>query len=138
MILQTDSRLNIEINNYGCYFMSYLFLANKHTGLELDTKKIMEIYSDAVKNGAMKDTCFILDHVKIFALLGLKVATRKGSPSSRCADGELEILRFKNPNNGVTHYVAGDGRGNVAYDPYGTSKTVREGFLENKRIYTII
>jgi len=49
---------------------------------------------------------------------------------------ELEILRFerKAAMKTYAHFVVGDGRGQVAYDPLDNAQTVAAGTLASKRI----
>lgn len=56
-----------------------------------------------------------------------------------CKPTEFEIQRWYNPSTEFAHFVAGDG-GKVAYDPWSAvgSRTIREGFIESKRIFEII
>lgn len=49
---------------------------------------------------------------------------------------EMEILRFERQTTGTTyaHFVVGDGKGGVSYDPLDLSQTVAQGRLVSKRI----
>ena len=138
MILQTDPRLVNNINQYGCYFMSILFLGNKYTGFKLGTKKINDLYSYCVDCGWMDEGCYINDADGIFAELGLhtRFHDKHEAPWICCRDNEIEILRFQIGH--WKHFVAGDGHGHVAYDPWGVSRAVREGELRDKRIFDLL
>jgi hypothetical protein len=49
-----------------------------------------------------------------------------------------EILHFERVvgrGKIIPHFVAGDGLCHVAYDPWGVSKTVREGELRSRRVF---
>lgn len=135
MILQTDSRLRKEIHDDGCYYMSILFLVNKYTGLELSADFIDAMFDMFVSIGAMSRECYILDPDRIFGHLGLKVkyTDMHERPERKCRPDEIEILYFFGPAGG--HFVAGDGNGNVTYDPWGASRAVAEGRLVSKRIF---
>jgi len=138
MILQTDSRLIVPINKYGCYFMSILFLGNKYTGYQLSTRKINNFYDYCVDSGWMDAECFINDADGIFAEMGLhtRFHDKHEDPWILCRDDEIEILRYQIGH--WKHFVAGDGHGHVAYDPYGISRAVREGELRDKRIFDLV
>jgi hypothetical protein len=135
MILQTDKRLNEQINKYGCYFMSILFLANKYIGLQLSTTSIISVYNQSVKLGIMESNCFINDPDNIFKNLGMEAeyTQRHEPPKRRCKDNEIEILCLKYPT--YNHFVVGDGKGNIAYNPMG--KTADGYYLKSKRIFKI-
>lgn len=135
MILQRDPRLRPEIQEWGCYLMSILFLANKMINIPIDPVLINEFYISFLKRGWMTKSCKILKPQEIFDYLACSVHyTDRWEPADyNTADNEIEILCFT--YNGKTHFCAGDGHGHVAYDPWGESDTVRLGRLESKRIF---
>ena len=138
MILQTDKRLREEINDYGCYFMSILFLANKYTGLPLSINTIENIFERCVDKGYIKNdegySAFIISAEGIFKYLGLncKYTNAHEPPKRNCSKNEIEILCLKNCR-GIKHFVVGDGKGHVAYDPMGISASSFK--LHSKRIF---
>ena len=137
MILQIDKRLNHKIQEYGCYFMSLLWFVNKYTNFRLDCSVINNLYDslqDVKHNGLsiIDENCYINNSTLILKTLGL-CADYTGVHESKdyiCKDSEFEILCL---NNGkMNHFVAGDGKGNITYNPMGVS----EGFkLKSKRIF---
>lgn len=139
MILQTNSKLNAKIHEYGCYFMDIVWHAVRKKGLEVTPEIINTLYDKAIAAGGMNENCLILNPDVVFKTLGLdvKYTGRHEKPSRRCAMNEIEILKFTNPTTGFSHFVAGDGYGHVAYDSLGESVTVREGYLESKRIFKV-
>jgi len=56
LILQTDPRLNAEINRYGCRFRCLLAIAEFETGRALTPTAILQAYGDLVP-GAMDVHC---------------------------------------------------------------------------------
>jgi len=136
MILQTDDRLNESINVYGCYFMSLLYLANKLTGYKLSTTVIISLYNKFIDFRFMSTDCFIGDPDGIFKYLGLKTkyTDTHEPPQRNCAKNEIEILCLKNCN-GLTHFVVGDGKGHIAYNPMGVSIGFK---LHSKRIFKLL
>lgn len=138
MILQTDSRLIKPINKYGCYFFSILFLGNKYTGYQLDTKLINSFYDYCVKAHWLNEECFVESPEAIFDKMGLPVIyhDKHEEPWILCKDDEIEILRYEFGT--WKHFVAGDGHGHVAFDPMGVSRAVREGELKDKRIFDLV
>ena len=140
MILQTDARLKKEINGYGCYFMSILFLVNKYTGYRLSTEIINKVFNDCVELGFItnnnKYKAFIESAESIFNYLGLKTQynNRHDPPKYMCNNREIEILCLK--YEWGKHFVVGDGRGNIAYNPMG--KTQHGYILQSKRIFKLL
>lgn len=66
----------------------------------------------------------------------LKYIDRHFPPDSSEQNGRYCIAAWFNPNTNFTHFVVGDGKGKVFYDPiYGGSKTVREGYVKSLRLY---
>lgn len=139
MILQKDSRLNTAINKYGCYFMSLLWWVNKKVGYEFDPREISRLYNIFIDREDMRRDCFVHRPKRILSYLGLEVEeVTKTGYSQKCLEGQFEILYFERSSKGriIPHFVAGDGEGHVTYDPWGESRTVREGVLTSKRIFT--
>lgn len=141
MILQTDTRMHPQINEYGCYLLSILWFGVMHTKLQLSAEMISgQIYPRFVKRGFMTDTCFIERPVAIFDFLnmGVEMIYVDGShrvPADRkTMPDEIEILRYKVPGS-ISHFIAGNGLSQPAYDPYGLSRSVREGRLMDKRVF---
>lgn len=134
MILQRDARLNENINRWGCYFMSLLFLANKWNGTLLGATEIERIYRYAVKLFWMRENCYIENPRAILGYCGLDTEfLGKRGPHYLCGERDIEVLQYR--RGAQIHFVAGDGQGNVAYDPWGVSRSVTEGQLDSKRIF---
>lgn len=133
MILQTDSRLKRDIQRYGCYFLSILYLVNKYTGYELDCNKINTLYDNLLELGYIKDNCYIVNPTAIFKHLGLNATytDRHEPPDYYTGANELEILCFQ--RSGYRHFMVGI-NGEIAYDPMGNSKG---GYLLSKRIFKL-
>lgn len=137
MILQRDTRLRVPIREHGCYYMSLLYLMNKFTNYPLSVQKINgQIYFGAIQQGHMTSQCYIQDPSGLLKWLGWR-ATYTGeheTPDYECGPNEAEILYFYHPEVGG-HFVVGDGKGHVAYDPWGVSRTATAGVLKSKRIF---
>lgn len=118
----------------GCYFLSLLRLAEARMGIPID---VLKAYDLAVSRDLMRPDCYVTDPG---ALLELFIpgawAIRHEGADYKAGPEELEILRYELALTGETksHFVVGDGSGRVAFDPYGESRTVREGRLVSKRI----
>ena len=143
MILQIDSRLRGAINQKGCYYMCLINLANLLSNCRVDVELINEtLWYEAIREGWMTTSCFINNPSGIVNHLcegsGIKV-TYTGvheKATYKCKPGEYEIIRYKRIGD-YGHFVRGDGNGNVAYDPMGESRTVKEGDPVSKRIFRI-
>jgi len=120
-----------RIGDNGCYFLSILHLANREN-------EAIGFYRQALAVGVMEDDCYILDPAKLLALVvgGKWVVLHKSADYATQSD-EYEILRFERKATTKTyaHFVVGDGRGQVAYDPLDNSQTVALGKLISKRIF---
>lgn len=126
----------------GCYFFSILRIAEVVTGNNIDA---MVEYNTAFAMGDIEQDCFVNRPAELLSrLTGGKWAVMKGPADAPVPAGAMEILRFERVDNStgkqlVTgHFVLGDGKGGVAFDPYGDSKTVREGHLVSKRIFALM
>lgn len=153
MIRQDDKSLPKAINNWGCYFMSVIFLAGKKLGKVFDAIEIESIYRSAMmtgiignenyKDGVLIDGCYINDPVALFQLCGVAVGSvRRDTANYKATVNELEIQHWRRDANtprGYTnaahdHFVAAiDGK--IAYDGLGASNTCRLGYLKSKRIF---
>jgi hypothetical protein len=124
-----------QIREYGCYLMCLLWLGNKLNNVPLSASLISEdLYVKYQKHGWMDEECFIKQPVKILNDLGVDVTTVRKVPADHEPLGRLEILYFRHAELGG-HFVAGDGHGNVTYDPWGVSRAATEGTLESKRVF---
>jgi hypothetical protein len=141
-IYQTDAEFPPDIRSYGCYFLSLLFQLDRLFSLGImDHKIIQAIYEAESKDFDLGPECYISNPKG----LANHVARGKTDFLGRfdrfyvCRENEFEVCRWFNPNTDFGHFVAGDGKGNVIYDPIeGGSRTVREGYLESKRIFQVI
>ena len=119
----------------GCYFLSILHLAESITGKTIDP---VRAYVDCVANGLMEYDCFVRHpDVILRKYTGKKYEVVNSPRDYKTATGEFEILRFerKTASASFAHFVVGDGNGVVAFDPYGASMTVRDGYVASKRIF---
>lgn len=119
----------------GCYFLSIIHLAEALTKERIDA---VEQFLLALAQGFVKQDCFVVDPGAILSeLTGVRWGMKKETAEYLPGSAELEILRFERQDVGVLvgHFVVGDGKGAVAWDPYGDSRTVREGKLISKRIF---
>lgn len=142
MILQRHPDLNLQIRERGCYYMSILYHVSKLRDMFFNPSSVNTFYNLLVNLGYMEKDCYILEPAGIFDYFGVRVryTNRHESPHRMCGPGEVEILKFvlERSTKSWEHFVAGDGAGGVAYDPWGDSRAVRDGYLCNKRIFRIL
>lgn len=153
MVYQFDPELNPNglnfIKEWGCYFCALLKIAEETRGRKFSAQEAYSVYLAAQytgivqkeefnDDGTIKDGCTVYDPDALLHLAGGQGSVRKVSGASyRCAPNERQILRFYNPSTGYRHFVVGDGKGGVDWDPLEKSKTAREGYIEEQRIITL-
>lgn len=131
---QDNPGFNDQIQKYGCLFFCYLHAASMITGRQWDVESIEQKYIEYVHNRWMLPTCdvkkpdLILGDCKI-TLDGWVRFESVGYTPTRF---EQEILRFSVPRH--THFVLGNNKSSVLYDPLLASNTVRNGSLNRKTI----
>ncbi len=119
----------------GCYFLAIVHLAEDIMKRTFDA---LQVFLAAIKLGYVKEDCFITMPEKMLEMLTENRWTvMKADKDAPIIGGSYEILRFErtDPSGTYPHFVVGDGMGKVAWDPYGDSRTVREGKLISKRIF---
>lgn len=142
MIYQTDEEFPPDIQHYGCYFLSLLFQIDRVLLLGImDHKIIRSIYDAESADFDIGPECYMANPQGLANYVAPKRIEFLGKFERfyMCKEGEFEVCRWTNPATDFGHFVGGDGGGNVIYDPIeGGSRTVREGYLESKRIFKII
>ena len=130
------------IGESGCYFLSIVEAANRFSKVEVD---IYKTYKTAIASGWMTDKCYINNPDKLMAALTNRHWTvTKEDKLYRAAAGEIVILRFERTvrrgmkDEIIGHFVLAGPDGAVAYDPYGSSETVRSGKLISKRVFRLV
>lgn len=142
MILQTDKRLNVDINKYGCYFMGLLFIASKYACVSFSPTNIEDTYYKAVDENWLGSDCYVKNPAEILRYFGLEVDHVRKEAGDLYESGwkETEIMQFLRSYKSGTgiksyyHFVVGAGENRIAYDPMGISNAVRYGHIESKRI----
>ena len=119
-----------KLGEFGCYFLSLLHLANRDNDA-------IGLYRQAIAVGVMDEDCYIKDPARLLSLIagGTWRVVHQAAQYLTKSD-ELEILRFERKATTKTyaHFVVGDGRGQVAYDPLDNAQTVAQGQIVSKRI----
>lgn len=133
--LPQESRQSVmkTLGEYGCYFLSLVRLSEKIRGKRIDAVAAFVIALErkwADKDATMLDPAAILS-----AMSGKRFTVRKEDAGYKAAPNEYEVLLFT--NGSYSHFVLGDGNGNVEYDPLGKSRSVAEGKITGKRIFAL-
>lgn len=124
------------IGGEGCYFLCLVHLAEIVSRERIDA---IPAFLQAVHREQVKMDCTVLLADKVLeALTGVVWKKTHEAAEYQPKDGEFEILRYerKSGSGTMVHFVVGDGRGEIEYDPMGESRTVREGSLVSKRIFS--
>ena len=124
-----------RIGKDGCYFLSIVRLAEVLTETTIDA---VQLYAQALHAGWMMADCFVMRPDLILGhLTGKRWSIRKELPTYRARESELIVQRWERKEGMRTwaHFVVGDNAGQVVYDPYGDSLTVRLGSLASLRVF---
>lgn len=120
----------------GCYFLSIVFLAEEILKKPLNP---IALYFEFLEKKYITEDCFVSSPEKIFSeLVHKRYMVAKETVEYKVKENEYEILRFEYKPSTMSlmaHFVVGNGLGEVEYDPYGDSQTVKNGRLISKRIF---
>jgi len=130
-----------HIGDSGCYFLSILKAAQGIGAMDIDYPgEALAWYWCGIDKGWLGDDCLVIDGAALLSHLAAVIAytLHKESADYQAKPGDIEILRFEVEKTGITysHFVLGDGKGGVAWDPWPGSLTVRNGKLMSKRIFS--
>lgn len=143
-----------RIGSDGCYFLSLLMIAEKVTGVAVEP---VAAYVAALAAGDVSEDCIVKRPDAVLARhcggtwRVLWAGTGKRSNGAAydlpldyvCLEGEYDVLRYERPadrrlgeKEPMPHFGVGDGRGGKTADgdPWGDSRTFREGKLVSRRI----
>jgi hypothetical protein len=134
----TEARQKVmaRIGKDGCYFLSIIRAAERITGQRIDAVKV---YLNAIDRKWMEADCYVVDPAALLESLTDKPwKVRHDSVTHRPAGNEIMIMRYELKSTGITysHFVLCDHTGQVEYDPYGASSTVRDGKPVSSRIFS--
>lgn len=142
---QTDSRLDIYIRKYGCYFMSLAY----HTGRDFTPERLNHIWADCIKRGFISGDkngdgdlddngeAIIVNPNGVCRMLGLDYTYMdRHFPATDLIPRTYKAVGcYYNPRTKFRHFVAINPDKTVVFDPIENSVTVREGYLESLRLY---
>jgi len=142
-IFQTDKELPIEINHWGCYFMSLTERLTTLFSKPFTHETVLAYYHDAQAAKIIDDQVTLLaPQAYCDMVLGINrvVFVGKVDPFYVCEPYDFEILCYHKDGASFNHFVSGDGKGLVLYDPWSSegSDSVKNGSCIGKRIYRIL
>ena len=124
-----------QIGRTGCYFESIIHIAEDETGRYIDSYRI---YLEMIRSGAIGKDCYVFDPDTLMSLLtGKKWAMTKENAAYLCKPGEREVIRFEWQEVSTLHghFVVGDTKGGIEYDPFPGCNVVANGKVVSKRIF---
>ena len=122
-------RVMSEVGEEGCYLLCIVDIAEEVLKERIDA---VVAYLDGIERGFVQENCLMTNAAGFLEMLtGVKWEKRYESATYVKKDGEFEVQKWQRKSGvgTVDHFKREN------YDPYGDSRTVREGFLESKRIF---
>ncbi len=145
MILQTDSKLNISINKWGCYYLSIFYITLKVNKEKIcpDPEIINSLAKKCLEKQCMDDYCYVMNPTSVSKIISqffrfTYFCQYTGNHSTQyLSNNTVEILGCWYDKK--THFVVMNGMGKnknfVEYDPMGKSNTVENGKMISTRVY---
>lgn len=121
-----------QIYDYGCYFLSLLYVRNTPYSEPANLDEILMYYDTFVEIGWMDPNCYVKDPCAILEYLtGKKYSVKKDAVLDTSAN--IIIGRWYNLDTNLHHFVVMDRANNVVWDSLKDSYTVRNGYIESYR-----
>lgn len=120
------------VGDKGCYMFCIADIAEEVTRERVD---VSLVYVQGTKQGLVHKNCLVNDAAGLLKMLtGREWVKRYEGPGYVRQPGEFEVQKWvrKDGSGRVEHFIR------EGYDPYGDSRTVREGWLDSKRIFTMV
>ena len=161
MKYQTNESLGPFINHWGCNFCSILEkveVTSVRYGkpFKFSNSDVGGVYLTAMRHGIVQnevrsedgeplDGCLVYNGKSLFNLCATMfdlpvecVEMRTEGKDYKPKLGEEEILELKRDGMKGSHFVSGNGKGGIEFDPIeGGSKCAQVGWIESKRIYVV-
>jgi hypothetical protein len=115
--------------------LSLVYIAEDETGRYIDA---YQIYLATIKSGTIGADCYVNSPTGLLNILtGHTWAVSKEAPEYVCKPGEREVLRYEWQETSTLHghFVVGDSKGGIEYDPFPSCGVVANGKLVSKRIF---
>lgn len=131
--LKKVSEVANQIYDYGCYFMSLLYVSSTPYSELTTLDGLLKYYDTFVEMGWMDPDCYVKDPCAILKYLtGKKYTVVKDVVLDTRAD--IVIGRWYNPATNLHHFAVMDIYNSVVWDSLVDSVTVRDGFVESYRL----
>lgn len=127
---EPKQKLMEVLGKEGCYIDCIVHLAE---GLVHESLDDVQVFLQALEKQQVQVNCLVLDAAALLSdLTGVKWLKRNEGPEYLRKPDELVIERWERKTGAgvVVHFITQD------YDPYGDSRTVREGVLVSKRVFS--
>ena len=123
-----------QIYDYGCYFMSLLYVRKVPYTELTSLDELLKYYIIFVSKGWMDFDCYVKDPCAILRYLTGKSYT---VVKDAVLDPKASIIigLWHNPATNFHHFVVMDSNNNVTYDPLGDSITVADGVIKSYRLF---
>ena len=135
-MIQSAQTKALALGKEGCYFFSLLYIAEEEGAGPLD---VLRVFDEAIASGFVKNNGYVENPSLLMTMLtGAKWDVFKAGPGHNIGldyalkPGEREVLRYE--WNDLAHFVVGNGRQGIAYNPYPGSLPVVRGRLMSRRI----
>jgi len=155
MTRQKNPKLYPAIQKEGCYMLSGMKKVQLITGTKFDFDNpdfVNKTYDELLKKNIINARCLMQSPTQFFSYFGLDIRQRVKADGVAFEatytpfENEFEILCFKtSPLFGnYTHFVLGNGKSGVEFDPMGDSDAKPLGYvctkgkLNSKRIFSIV
>ncbi|BDU63463.1 hypothetical protein BOFE_10030 (plasmid) [Candidatus Borrelia fainii] len=133
-IKQNNPNLILEIQEWGCYFLSLHYYIEKFKKFRFSISDINNNYHTFVKLGYMRSNCYILNPCAVLGRFNINTSIRWEAPTYICLDSEFEVSEVKIKGVPGYHFMATN-NGVVLYDSLEFEDRGREYTLTSKRIF---
>lgn len=123
-----------QIYDYGCYFMSLLYVSKVPYTELTSLDGLLKYYDTFIVRGWMDPDCYVKDPCAILNYLtGKKYTVVKDAVLDPSAS--IIIGRWYNPATNFHHFVVMDRDNTVVWDSLVDSNTVKNGIIESYRLF---
>lgn len=123
-----------QIYDYGCYFMSLLYVRNIPYSEPATLDELLKYYDTFIARGWMDPDCYVKDPCAILKFLtGKKYTVKKDVVLDPSAS--IVIGRWYEPTTNFHHFVVMDRDNTVVWDSLKDSHTVKNGIIESYRLF---
>ena len=137
-------RVFIDLGEGGCYYLILVDIAEECLSQRVDAIPVFTAAAGrgwCELTGEMAGMLYKPEEI-LTSMYPARWVMHKEGPLYVCKPGEFEVQRWERPTPKMiySHFVRGYGDGSirVKYDPLGSSKTVAEGKLVSKRIFSMM